>query len=65
MFEGGEAKSPRLAPLYAEHAARGGIGVLDASTVAALDPKEGIHLTAKAHERLGLAVAEAAAALND
>jgi lysophospholipase L1-like esterase len=63
MFEGGEAKSQRLAKLFAEIATHGGIGFLDAGALVATDPNEGIHLDAKAHEKLGLAVAGAVAAL--
>lgn len=65
MFEGGEAKGQRIASLYAEVAARSKIGFLDAGALVATDPIDGIHLNAKAHEKLGLAVAEAVAALND
>lgn len=65
MFEGGEAKSRRLASLYAEVAARSGIGFLDAGAVAATDATDGIHLNAEAHEALGLAVAGTLAALID
>lgn len=63
MFEGGEAKARRLASLYTEVAARSGIGFLDAGALVACDPNEGIHLDAGAHEKLGLAVAGAVAAL--
>jgi lysophospholipase L1-like esterase len=63
MFEGGEAKSGRLGPLFAEFAASRNIGFLDAGKVAAPDPSEGIHLTAEAHRKLGLALAEAVAGL--
>jgi lysophospholipase L1-like esterase len=65
MFEGGEAKALRIASLYAEVAARGGIGFLDAGALVATDPTDGIHLNAGAHEKLGLAVAGAVAALID
>ena len=65
MFEGGEAKARRLASLYAEVAARGGIGFLDAGALVATDPDDGIHLNAGAHKKLGLAVADAVTALID
>lgn len=65
MFEGGEAKARRLASLYAEVAARGRTGFLDAGALVATDPDDGIHLNAGAHEKLGLAVAETVAALID
>ncbi len=63
MFAGGEAKGRQLADRYAKVAARCGATFLDAGTVAATDRDEGIHLTAEAHRTLGLAVAEAVAAL--
>lgn len=63
MFEGGAAKSRRIAHLYAEVAARNGIGFLDAGAVAATDATDGIHLNAEAHKDLGPAVAGAVAGL--
>jgi hypothetical protein len=59
MYLGGEAKSHQLATHYAEVAARNGTGFLDAGSLIAADPDEGIHFDAAAHETLGLAVAEA------
>ena len=63
MFLGGEAKSRQFATHYAEVAARHGTGFLDAGSVVAPDPDEGIHIDAAAHEKLGLAVAEALAGM--
>ena len=59
MFEGGAAKSRRLAPLLAALAERRGAGFLDAGEHAAADPEEGIHLGADGHAALGRAVAAA------
>lgn len=59
MFFGGEAKSQRLAALYAEVATRNGTAFLDAGSVIASDPDEGIHFDAAAHARLGQSVATA------
>jgi lysophospholipase L1-like esterase len=63
MFRGGEAKSRQLATHYAEVAARSATGFLDAGSVIAPDPDEGIHIDAAAHEKLGRAVAEALAGM--
>ncbi len=63
MFLGGEAKSRQLATHYAEVAARNATGFLDAGSVIAPDPDEGIHIDAAAHEKLGPAVAEALAGI--
>jgi lysophospholipase L1-like esterase len=59
IFAGGDAKSRRLAPLYAEVAARQGAAFLDAGAVARVSPIDGVHLDADAHAALGRAVAEA------
>lgn len=61
IFAGGAAKSERLAPLYAEVAARHGAGFLDAGTVIRSSPVDGVHFKAEDHARLGRAVAEALA----
>lgn len=63
MFQGAEAKSHRLAARFAEVAERNGAGFLDAGLLIAPGPDEGIHLDAAAHEKLGLAAAEATAAM--
>ncbi|MBL9059671.1 MAG: hydrolase [Mangrovicoccus sp.] len=59
QFEGGAAKSRRLAPLIAEVAARHGCGFLDAGRHVAVDPGDGVHLSAEAHGALAAAMAEA------
>jgi lysophospholipase L1-like esterase len=58
IFAGGAAKSTRLAPLYAEVAARWGAGFLDAGALVASSDLDGVHLDAAAHGALGAAVAE-------
>jgi lysophospholipase L1-like esterase len=63
MYLGGEAKSRQLAKHYAEVAARNGSGFLDAASVIAPDPDEGIHFDAAAHEKLGRAAAEVLAGM--
>ena len=63
MFQGGEAKSHQLAAHSAEVAARNAAGFLDAGSMIATDPDEGIHIDAAAHEKLGRAVAEALAGM--
>jgi lysophospholipase L1-like esterase len=63
MFLGAEAKSRALADHFAEVAARDGAGFLDAGLLIGPDPDEGVHLDAAAHEKLGLAVAEALATM--
>jgi len=57
MFEGGAAKSARLAGHYAQVAARNGAAYFDAGTVIESDPVDGIHLSADAHASLGAALA--------
>lgn len=58
MFEGGEAKSRRVAPALAEAAHRCGADYFDAGTVIASSTVDGIHLDAAAHARLGEAMVE-------
>lgn len=65
QFEGGAAKSRKLAPLIAEVAARNGCGFLDAGRHAAVDPVDGVHLSAEAHAALAAAVAQALAPMLD
>jgi lysophospholipase L1-like esterase len=57
VFEGGAAKSARLAGFYAEIAARHGTGFLDAGRHIASSPLDGVHYDAEAHATLGRAVA--------
>lgn len=56
-FWGGAAKSRALPPLYAALAATRGIAFLDAGSVIAVSPLDGIHYDEAAHARLGAAVA--------
>jgi lysophospholipase L1-like esterase len=56
-FGAAEASSRELAPLYRLMAEEEGVQFLDAGDVAAVDPAEGVHLTAESHRALGLAVA--------
>lgn len=51
-FAGGAGKSRALARLYAEMADRVGCGFIDAGSCAAVDPVDGVHLTASGHESL-------------
>lgn len=57
MFTGGAAKSRRLAEAYAGVAALHGTDFLDAGTVIAASPLDGIHFDAAAHAALGAAIA--------
>ena len=57
MFAGGQAKSQRLAEVYAGVAARHGAEFLDAGTVISVSPLDGIHFDAEAHAALGKAIA--------
>ncbi len=59
IFEGGAAKSARLAGFYAEVATRHGIGFLDAGQHIRSSPLDGVHFDAEAHAALGRAVAGA------
>ena len=63
VFEGGAAKSRRLAPHYAEAAARWGAAFFDAGTVVGPSPVDGVHLEAADHRRLGQAIAAAVQAM--
>jgi lysophospholipase L1-like esterase len=56
-FEGGSAKSQRLADCYAAEAAELGCAFLDAGRVIRSSNVDGIHLDAEEHEKLGVAVA--------
>ncbi len=57
MFAGGAAKSLDLAAAIRAEAARQGVAFLDAGTVIAVDPLDGIHYDAAAHLALGQAIA--------
>ncbi len=59
MFEGGEAKSHRLAAAYRKVACDRGIAFLDAGEHIRSAPEEGIHLEAESHTRLGRVIADA------
>lgn len=59
MFQGGRARSRAIAPALRGEAARLGCGFFDAGRVAAVDPMDGVHLTAEAQAALGMALAEA------
>ncbi len=61
IFAGGADKSRRLAPLYREVAAGFGRRCLDAGSVAAVSPTDGIHYEADQHERLARLVGDALA----
>jgi lysophospholipase L1-like esterase len=58
MFEGGEAKSRRLAALFADVARETGCDYFDAATVIRSSPIDGIHFEAAEHGKLGNALAE-------
>jgi lysophospholipase L1-like esterase len=57
IFEGGAAKSARLAAAYAAVARRHGAGFLDAGRVIASSPLDGVHFDAAEHGKLGRALA--------
>ena len=57
MFEGGAAKSRRLAPLYEQVTARHGVAFLDAGAFVEVSPVDGVHFEDDQHRRLGEAVA--------
>ena len=59
MFQGGRARSRAIAPALEAEAARLGCGFLDAGRHAAVDPGDGVHLTAEGHAALGRAMADA------
>jgi lysophospholipase L1-like esterase len=58
MFERGALKSKQLAGFYAANAARYGARFLDAGTVVASSPVDGIHYDAGEHRKLGEAIAQ-------
>ena len=57
VFAGGVAKSLALSARYRETAAAAGAEFLDAGAVTRTDGVDGLHLSADAHRRLGLAIA--------
>ena len=57
MFEGGAAKSRKLAPYFEAVAKRNNVGFLDAGSVAQVDPVDGIHLIPEGHAAIGTAIA--------
>lgn len=57
IFAGSAAKSLRLGGEYARIAKRNGTGFLDAGTVIASSPLDGVHFDAAEHAKLGQAVA--------
>jgi len=59
MFDGGAAKSQRLAGYFAAVAERQGAGFVDAGSLATVDPVDGIHLSETGHRDLGVALASA------
>lgn len=63
MFQGGRARSRAIAPALREEAGRLGCAFFDAGRVAEVDAVDGVHLSAGAHQALGLALAEAAGAV--
>jgi lysophospholipase L1-like esterase len=62
-FYGGAARSRALAPLYAALAAARGCAFLDAGTLIATSPIDGVHFDEAAHLVLGKAVAQVVAGL--
>ncbi len=58
LFVGAPAKSARFGRLFGELAQRRGIAFLDACTVIASSPIDGVHFDAEAHSKLGKAIAE-------
>ncbi|MDB2407225.1 SGNH/GDSL hydrolase family protein [Jannaschia sp.] len=62
IFQGGPTRSRAIAPALRDEAARLGCGFFDAGRICAVDPLDGVHLTADAQRALGLALAEAVAA---
>ncbi|GIT90827.1 hydrolase [Jannaschia pagri] len=59
MFQGGPARSRAIAPALRAEAERLRCGFFDAGRICAVDPVDGVHLTAEGHGALGRAMAEA------
>jgi lysophospholipase L1-like esterase len=57
-FEGGMEKSLKLGKYYSQRAAELGCQFLDAGQIIASSDRDGIHLEAEAHQKLGKALAE-------
>jgi lysophospholipase L1-like esterase len=57
MFTGAEARGATIALWSATLAGELGVGFLDAGTLIAVDPLDGVHLNPTAHEALGRAIA--------
>jgi len=58
MFQGAEERGRSVARWSAAFAAEVGAGFLDAGAIVAVDPLDGVHLSAAAHAALGAAVAQ-------
>ena len=65
VFDGCEARGARLGALAPGIAARHGAAFLDAGKVCAVDPLDGVHLSAASHAALGRAVAARIAAARE
>ena len=65
MFEGGAAKSRKLADYFAAVAKRNNVEFFDAGSVAKADPVDGIHLIAEDHAAIGSAIAAAVTKMMD
>lgn len=65
MFEGGAAKSRKLAKYFAAVAKRNNVGFFDAGSVATVDPVDGIHLIPEGHTAIGAALAAAVTEMMD
>jgi lysophospholipase L1-like esterase len=59
VFSGGADKSSDLPDVLRQIAERQGVAFVDLGKVAEVDPVDGVHLTADAHARIGVAMAEA------
>jgi lysophospholipase L1-like esterase len=58
VFAGGVEKSRQLAAHYEDVARTAGAEFLDAGTITSADGVDGLHLSADAHRKIGLAVAD-------
>ncbi|WP_375230220.1 SGNH/GDSL hydrolase family protein [Roseobacter sp. S98] len=58
IFAGAAAKSRALPAILEQMATRHGVGFFNAGSVAEVDPVDGIHLSAQAHEAIGRAMAD-------
>ncbi|CTQ48514.1 SGNH/GDSL hydrolase family protein [Jannaschia donghaensis] len=64
MFQGGRVRSRAIAPALRDEAARLGCAFFDAGRVAQVDMTDGVHMAADAQAALGLAMADAVAAMS-